>query len=171
MNLRPPVLLNLKFNVSEVTKENKAGCGGILRIEEDTLRALCSGPIEGIGMNFAKLVAIKPVLELFLEANWYHVAGLTIEVDSQSSFELVERSCSKALEKVASFGNLTPRKKVLFWIENPTSCPWTWWETCWTDKLARIIGAISFCHVPRLSSGIADCITKAGLHRQEFFKA
>ncbi|KAK9032311.1 hypothetical protein V6N11_056582 [Hibiscus sabdariffa] len=80
----PPISGCFKFNISRAYRDHKAGCSGILRNEEGTLRALFSGPIEGSCIDFAKLVSIKATLELFLEANWSGVAGLFCEVDSHS---------------------------------------------------------------------------------------
>ncbi|KAL4273856.1 hypothetical protein GQ457_13G008970 [Hibiscus cannabinus] len=79
----PPFSGCLKFNVSGAYRDNKAGCGRILKNKYGILRALFSGPNKGTSLDSAKLVAIKVTLELFLEANWSGVAGLVIEVDSQ----------------------------------------------------------------------------------------
>ncbi|KAL4354799.1 hypothetical protein GQ457_06G023210 [Hibiscus cannabinus] len=79
----PPLTGFLKFNVDGAAKESKAGCGGILRNDTGILRALFSGPLEGHGVDFAELMAIRAALELFIEAGWMGKAGLIIESDSR----------------------------------------------------------------------------------------
>ncbi|MBA0760572.1 hypothetical protein Gotri_023306 [Gossypium trilobum] len=46
VNEAPPPIGWAKFNVTGVAKEDKAGCGGVLRDEEGVARSLFSGPID-----------------------------------------------------------------------------------------------------------------------------
>ncbi|KAK8975199.1 hypothetical protein V6N11_058244 [Hibiscus sabdariffa] len=134
-----------KFNVSGTYKDHKASCGRILRIEEGILRALFLGPIEGSCIYFAKLVAIKVVLELYLGANWSGVAGVIFEVDSHS---------------------------VLKWLNILALRPWRWWPLLVSiDLLMKNVPNAQLCYVNKISNSLAEGLAKDGVSRATFFKA
>ncbi|KAL4323374.1 hypothetical protein GQ457_11G024740 [Hibiscus cannabinus] len=90
----PPMAEILKLNVDMAAEENKAGCRGILRNEEGILRALFSGPIEGNGVDFAELMAIKASLELFFEPKWIDKVGDGLVKDGLLQKEFFKAWCS-----------------------------------------------------------------------------
>ncbi|KAL4303527.1 hypothetical protein GQ457_10G010910 [Hibiscus cannabinus] len=124
---------SLKQKVLAPWKLVQSVCGSI------QLQVIFSGPVQGVGADFAELMAIKTALDVFVETGWYKDVGIIIESDS---------------------------KVVLYWVENQLSRPWHWWETfdC-IDRVSRTIGGVQFRYAPRTQNGLADYFTKSGLNR------
>ncbi|KAK5835422.1 hypothetical protein PVK06_011110 [Gossypium arboreum] len=61
---RPPPLGWLKFNVCGISKEDKAGCGGVLRDMEGIARGIFSGAVDTNVAEEAEIGAVKIALEL-----------------------------------------------------------------------------------------------------------
>ncbi|KAL4383374.1 hypothetical protein GQ457_15G025730 [Hibiscus cannabinus] len=141
----PPCMGVLKFNVDGAAKVNKVSCGGVLRHEERILRALFSGQLEDFGAGFAELMAIKMVLELFIEACWEGTASLIVKSDSEV---------------------------VLNWLKNHVYRPWKWWShLAEIDLLSKRLVKVQFKHVSRNCNALADGLAKDGVNRSSFFKA
>ncbi|XP_039048764.1 uncharacterized protein LOC120189594 [Hibiscus syriacus] len=66
----PPVEGYVKFNVDDAFNDSSAGCGGVLRSYKVDVRETFSGPVDIVNFDFAELVAIKTVSEIFKEAGW-----------------------------------------------------------------------------------------------------
>ncbi|KAL4383177.1 hypothetical protein GQ457_15G029590 [Hibiscus cannabinus] len=140
----PPVQGCAKFNVDGTSKGEAAGCGGVLRLEDGTVRALFSGPVEGSGSDFAELTAIKTALEVFAEAEWSEALHLVIETDS-----IV----------------------ILNWLREWQQRPWIWWQILLEiDRMAKSIGNVQFVHVSKQVNTLAVCLAKEGLAPSLLFK-
>ncbi|KAG4202690.1 hypothetical protein ERO13_A05G352433v2 [Gossypium hirsutum] len=79
---RPPPLGWLKFNVCGISKEDKAGCGGVLRDMEGIARGIFSGAIDTNVAEEAEIGAVKIALEVFLTMNWKTNNSLFIKLGS-----------------------------------------------------------------------------------------
>ncbi|GMI64137.1 hypothetical protein HRI_000083000 [Hibiscus trionum] len=119
---------SIKFNVDGSFYTNTSGCGGVLRSYAGDMRALFSGPVENLGPDFAKLMAIRTALFVFSQAGWIGKESLIVESDSQV---------------------------VLNWIANSHLRPWRWWNYFEDiDSLAKKISCVSFEFVPRARNGL-----------------
>ncbi|KAL4272005.1 hypothetical protein GQ457_13G000990 [Hibiscus cannabinus] len=74
-----PICSSMKFNVDEVTSGNVTGCAGILRNYVGNLKAIFSGPVMGVGADFAELSAVKTTLEVFVETEWDKEVDLFVD--------------------------------------------------------------------------------------------
>ncbi|TYH19981.1 hypothetical protein ES288_A05G395600v1 [Gossypium darwinii] len=72
----------LKFNVCGISKEDKAGCGGVLRDMEGIARGIFSGAIDTNVAEEAEIGAVKIALEVFLTMNWKTNNSLFIKLGS-----------------------------------------------------------------------------------------
>ncbi|KAK8980855.1 hypothetical protein V6N11_047986 [Hibiscus sabdariffa] len=79
----PPIAGWLKFNIGAAVVGHKVGCGGVLRDESGTFRALFSEPVEGANVNASRVLAIFHALELFCKTSWVGKFGLLVELDSR----------------------------------------------------------------------------------------
>ncbi|KAH1096517.1 hypothetical protein J1N35_013438 [Gossypium stocksii] len=66
---RPPPCRWLKFNVCGIAKEDKAGCGGILRDLEGVARGVFYGDVGSNTAKVAEIGAVKIALEMFAFMN------------------------------------------------------------------------------------------------------
>ncbi|KAG4148361.1 hypothetical protein ERO13_D05G282050v2 [Gossypium hirsutum] len=73
----------LKFNVSGMATEEATGCGGVLRGEEGTVRALFSGPCDAIDAYSVELGAIITALDVIVEIGWRGSSLIIVEIGSQ----------------------------------------------------------------------------------------
>ncbi|KAK9024655.1 hypothetical protein V6N11_004813 [Hibiscus sabdariffa] len=135
----------LKFNIGAAVKGPKVGCGGVLRDDSGSIRALFSGPVEGADMDVARILAISYALELFCEINWGGIFGLLVELDSQV---------------------------VLNWITKPNHRPWKWWHKLVSvDLLIKRAGMVEFKIVHQQCNALAFGLARDGASRDSFFKA
>ncbi|KAK8973208.1 hypothetical protein V6N11_037808 [Hibiscus sabdariffa] len=112
----PPVQGCAKFNVDGASKGEAACCGGVLRLEVGTVRALFSGPVKGSGSDFDELTAVKTSLEVFAEAEWSEAFHLVIETYS---------------------------KVILNWLRDWQQRPWILWQILLEiDRMAKSIGNV-----------------------------
>ncbi|KAA3472224.1 ankyrin repeat-containing protein [Gossypium australe] len=63
-------------------KEDREGCGGVLREKESVARALFSGFVAANDADVAETGAVKVALEVFLAMNWKIYDSLFIELGS-----------------------------------------------------------------------------------------
>ncbi|XP_038993247.1 uncharacterized protein LOC120116941 [Hibiscus syriacus] len=89
MDWQPPAAGLLKFNIDGAFRDSAVGCGGALRDNSGNIKAIFSGPREVVNSDFAEVVAIKTVLELFLEIGWHRQWELIIKSDSQVALNWV----------------------------------------------------------------------------------
>ncbi|TYI98808.1 hypothetical protein E1A91_D01G242900v1 [Gossypium mustelinum] len=78
----PPPIGWAKFNVTVVAKEDKAGCGGVLRDEEGVARSLFSGPIDAVASETTEVCVIKTALEMYIGMGWHVKVPFIIEFSS-----------------------------------------------------------------------------------------
>ncbi|KAK8616018.1 hypothetical protein V6N13_017584 [Hibiscus sabdariffa] len=71
-----------RFSMDGKANVETAGCGGTLRTATAIVRVLFSGPDPFFGSDFAEVVAIKTMLEVFVVANCLGKAGLIVDSDS-----------------------------------------------------------------------------------------
>ncbi|KAK9016604.1 hypothetical protein V6N11_079099 [Hibiscus sabdariffa] len=97
------------------------------------------------GLDFAELLAMKIVVDVFIEAGCMGVMELVLESNS---------------------------RVVLNWIVNPIARPRVWWETFLKlDRAARLVGKLSFYHIERVDNSMEALLAKEGANRTEIFKA
>lgn len=77
----PPLGL-IKFNVTSIALEDKAGCGGILRDDKGVACALFLGLIVAKGSKMVEIIAIKTVVDLFIGLSWHVNVPLVIKSSS-----------------------------------------------------------------------------------------
>ncbi|KAL4279990.1 hypothetical protein GQ457_03G005390 [Hibiscus cannabinus] len=135
----------VKFNVDRASKDELAGCGGVLRCEDGVLRVIFFGLVIGKGTNFVELSAVKIALEVFIEANWKGIAVLLVELYSSL---------------------------IVSWMNDVSLRPWCW---CWwsvlleIDKLYEPFVMYSVCLVSRHNNIFTGCLARDGVHRLSLF--
>ncbi|KAL4301919.1 hypothetical protein GQ457_10G006200 [Hibiscus cannabinus] len=60
--------------------KNSAGCGGVLKNQNGEIKAIFSGLVNCVGLDFSRLSAIKSAMEIFIESDWMDKVELIIEV-------------------------------------------------------------------------------------------
>ncbi|KAK8579195.1 hypothetical protein V6N12_069524 [Hibiscus sabdariffa] len=114
-------------------------------MKDGILRAIFSGPCEGLGAKYAEFQAIKVAMELFIEADWVGKSPLVIESDA---------------------------KMVLNWISNKFVRLWGWWTILVEiDKLVSKIAKVHFNYVSRQTNVLADYLVKDDMRRKSIFRA
>ncbi|KAL4348781.1 hypothetical protein GQ457_17G018770 [Hibiscus cannabinus] len=59
----------VRFSIDGVFLKNSAGCGGVLKNQNGKIKAIFSGPVNCVGLDFSRLSAIKSAMEIFIEAD------------------------------------------------------------------------------------------------------
>ncbi|MBA0629645.1 hypothetical protein Godav_024165 [Gossypium davidsonii] len=63
-----------------IALEDEAGCGGVLKDEKGVVFAFFSGLIVARGLEIAKIIAIKIVVELYIGLSW-QIVDITESTD------------------------------------------------------------------------------------------
>ncbi|KAK8497272.1 hypothetical protein V6N13_028942 [Hibiscus sabdariffa] len=104
-------------------------CGGFLSTTDGTIKALFYSPLLDLRRDYAKLIAIKLAVDMFIKAGCTGVMELVLENNSWV---------------------------VLNWFEIPIARPRVWWETFLElDRVARLIGKLTLQEIRVLAAPMA----------------
>ncbi|XP_040948622.1 uncharacterized protein [Gossypium hirsutum] len=135
----------LKFNVSGMATEEATGCGGVLRGEEGTVRALFSGPCDAIDAYSVELGAIITALDVIVEIGWRGSSLIIVEIGSQVAYN---------------------------WLLNKDKRPWSQ-QTTFTDMERRqaCVGEVVFSKAEQHGNEMVDTLTTTSINCRVMFKA
>ncbi|KAH1122971.1 hypothetical protein J1N35_006131 [Gossypium stocksii] len=129
----------------EKAKEDKVGCGGILRDLEGMARGIFSGAAGTNVAEEAEIEAVKITLEVFESTSWKYYNSLVIEVGFVVVFS---------------------------WCINKGLRPWTLQAIFLEiESTKRKAGSIVFSLADRNGNELAFSLALAGVNRTQLFKA
>ncbi|KAL4353390.1 hypothetical protein GQ457_06G002990 [Hibiscus cannabinus] len=142
---RSTIFGRLTFSIVGLAFPNHVGCGGILRSENGTIRAIFLGSVALLGYILVEIQAIQVALEIFFEASF------------AENFELVVESRSFS---------------VINWLNNPLQRPWIYWRNhVEIDMLVHRLKSVNFSHVSGSGNASVVWLAKDGMRRNKMFKA
>ncbi|KAK5786901.1 hypothetical protein PVK06_041550 [Gossypium arboreum] len=99
----------LKINVSGIVAKEATGCGGVLRDEEGTVRALFSGPCDAIDADAAKLGAIITMLDVIIEIGWRGSGLIIVEIGSVVAYKWLLNEDRRPWSQQTTFADMERR--------------------------------------------------------------